>query len=169
MSEVKKEEVVVKDTKKLEPTRQKVASKKETERDNLGGDLFGNRQKIPADIQKELDEKNLAARFVSIKVIQESGGYHPKGWVPYKLDNPRKNPIDGSVDPLFRVGDLVLAVKTQADHKRHLAHLASRSNSQALEQKKSIQEMRDKIRESRAEKHVSLLEGYEENDDEDGE
>lgn len=153
----------------VKPVKQKVASKKEIAQDNIGGDLFGNRQKIPEEIQKELDAKGLKARFVSIKVIQEAGGYHPKGWTPYKLDKPRENPITGTADPLFRVGDLVLAVKTKEDHARHLRHLAMRSESQALEQKKSIQEMRDKIRESRAEKHVSLLEGYEENDDEDGE
>ena len=128
-------------------------------------DAFGNRLKIPAHIQAELDAKGLIPRFVSVKTMSESGGYHPKGWVPYPVENPVENPITGTADKYYRVGDLILAAKTKEAHSRHKQELAKRSNAQSQTHKNSVKEMRDRIRDSRADKHVALFEGYEENGD----
>lgn len=152
------------ETKKMEGHRQKVATKAETNKPvTASPDFFSNRQMIPAHIQKELDEQGLVGRFLSLKMLGDSGGYHPKGWTPYVLKNPIPNPITGNADKTYRVGDLVLGVKTKELHAQHRAYLDQRAKMQSLEGKKGIQEMRDRIRESRSEKHISLIEGYEEN------
>lgn len=152
------------ENKKVEGQRQKVATKAETKKPVANmADFFSNRQVIPPHIQKELDEQGLIGRFLSLKMLGDSGGYHPKGWTPYVLKNPIPNPITGNADKTYRVGDLVLGVKTKELHAAHRAHLDQRAAAQSLEGKRTIQEMRDRIRESRSEKHIGLIEGYEEN------
>lgn len=154
--------------KKLEGVARKVKTKADTDKAvSSEMDFFGNRLKVPAHIQKELDEAGLAHRFVSIKKIQESGGYHPKGWTPYTLKNPQENILTGQAEKTYRVGDLVLAVKTKEAHAQHVKYLAKQAEAQSATQRNSVKQMRDKIRESRADKHISLIEGYEENGDDD--
>lgn len=150
---------------KVEGTKQKVKSKAEVGNSPLPDlDMFGNRLTLPKHIQKELDEAGLKHRFVSVKKMQDAGGYHPMGWTPYTLKNPRANPITGVAESTFRVGDLILAVKTQADYEKHRAWLAQKSNSQSQHQKNSIKEMKERLKEGGIANHVKLLEGYEEND-----
>ncbi len=132
---------------------------------NLDGDLFGNPLKVPAHIMAELQKKELAHRFISTKTLQASGGYHPKGWVPYKIDNPQVNPLTGTADGYHRVGDLILAVKPKSEHAKHLAWLKQKADAMKKSNKNTVQDMRDRIRDSGASKHVSLIEGYEENGD----
>lgn len=152
--------------------RKKVASKKdigkpsEEQEDDFE---FGAKLQIPAAIRKEIASKGLVPRFVSTKKIVESGGYHPNGWVPYQIENPVKNPITGQADSIFRVGDLVLAVKTKQQHARQTQYLRDKAENQQKAQKNSVKEMRDRIKDSRADKHISLIEGYEENDGDDNE
>lgn len=148
--------------------RQKVKSKAEIGQTSLMNfNDFGNKLKIPAHIQKELDEEGLIGRFVSLKKIQDSGGYHPMGWTPYLVKNPQMNPITQTAEKTFRIGDLVLAVKTKHDHAQHVAWLKQKSDRQTSQHKNNVKEMRDRIRDSRADKHISLIEGYEENDKDD--
>lgn len=149
-----------------EGTRVKVKSKDDIGKANLGNDFSpGNRLKIPAHIQAELDKKGLVPRFVSLKKMSESGGYHPMGWTPYTVENPQVNPITGTAEKVFRVGDLVLAVKPKAEYQKHKEWLAQKSKSQSQMHRNNVKEMRDRIKDSRADKHVSLIEGYEENGD----
>jgi hypothetical protein len=147
-------------------TRTRVKSKAEIAKASNDNDLFGNRLKIPAHIQEELDKKGLVPRFVSMRKINEGGGFHPMGWTPYTVDNPITNPITGQAEKIFRIGDLVLAVKTKEQHQKHADYLKRRSASQSTSHAENIKAMRDKIKDGRADKHISLLDGYEENDDE---
>lgn len=150
---------------KMQGTTKKVKSKEAIDKKvSFTPDAFGGLQ-IPAHIQKELKEANLTARFVSIKVLNERGGFHPRGWIPYVVKNPIENPLTGQSEKTYRIGDLVLAVKSATDAKAHKDYLQGRADSQVAAQGESIKQMRDKIREGRADKHISLLEGYEENDD----
>lgn len=150
---------------KVEGTKQKVKTKAEVGNSPLPDlDMFGNRLTLPKALQKELDEQELKHRFVSIKKIQEAGGYHPLGWTPYTLKNPRSNPITGVAETTFRVGDLILAVKTQQDYDKHKAWLAQKSKAQTQSHKNSVKEMKDRLREGGISNHVKILEGYEENE-----
>lgn len=153
--------------KKLEGTTTRVKNKAATDAKAPAFDMvdFGNRLKVPAHIMKELRDKGLAHRFVSIKKIQENGGYHPMGWTPYEVEKPLTNPLTGQAEKLHRVGDLVLAVKPKDAFEQHKKWLAHKSQAQAGVQKKAAQEMRDRIKEGKASKHISVIEGYEESDD----
>jgi hypothetical protein len=103
---------------------------------------------------------------VSVKVIQDNGGYHPKGWVPYTIENPKENPLTGQAEKVHRIGDLVLAVKTEADAQKHRNYLKQRADLMKKSNSRTVQDMRDRIRDSGAGKHVALFEGYDENGDE---
>lgn len=127
-------------------------------------ELFGNRLKVPENIQADLDKEGLVGRFISIKKYNENGGMHEKGWVPYTLKSPVKNLLTGNVDSTLKVGDLVLAVKTATDVSKHQRFLKARADAQMGAHKKTVQEIRDRIREDKADKHVKLIEGYDEND-----
>lgn len=133
--------------------------------DLSGMSEFGNRLQIPKYIKDEMEEAGLEARFISVKKVQEGGGYHPMGWTPYKIKNPQPNPLTGQADSVYRVGDLVLACKTKEAQMKHRAYLDSKSQAQTQAQKNAAREMRDKIREGRADKHIALIEGYDENGD----
>jgi hypothetical protein len=150
-----------------EGQRTKVSSKADIGKatQDSDGDLFGNRLKVPQQIQEELEKEGYVHRFVSMKKITEAGGFHPMGWTPYTIKNPIKNPITGQAESIFRVGDLVLAVKTKEQHKKHLDYLKRRSQAQSNAHQDNVKAMRDKIKEGNASKHIALLEG----DDEDEE
>lgn len=151
----------------VQGTRKKVSSKAEINAPvSMNADFFGNKLKVPAHIQKELDEQGLVHRFVSARKLSDNGGYHPMGWTPYVIKNPVENPITGQTDKIYRVGDLILAVKSKEDHAKHRAWLDQKADAMRKSNKNTVQDMRDRIRDSGASKHVSLIEGYDENDDE---
>lgn len=146
--------------------RKKVKSKADIGKVEMNTlDLFGGGLRIPANIQKELDERGLVGRFVSLKTLTATGGHHPRGWTVYQIQNPEPNPISGNIEKVYKYGDLVLAAKPAAAHAQHKAFLASRSEAQSKSHKNNVKEMRDRIKDSRADKHISLIEGYEENGD----
>lgn len=128
-------------------------------------DLYSGGVRIPAYIRKELEAKGLEGRFVSIKVINERGGHHPRGWTPYMIENPQVNPITGSADKTYKYGDLILAVKPKAMAEAQRSELRRRAKAQSSSHQNNVKEMRDRIKDSRADKHISLIEGYEENGD----
>jgi len=128
------------------------------------GDFFGTRLSIPAELQKELEAKGLVGRFVSTKTLSDNAGRHPKGWMPYSMDKPMENTLTGNSDKIYRIGDLVLAVKSKEAHARHVKYLEDKSNRQSASAKGRINEMREHIRESKGDKYVKLTEGYEENE-----
>jgi hypothetical protein len=46
--------------------------------------LFGDRLALPSDLRKELEEQGLAWKFISVPKLKENGGWHERGWRPYK-------------------------------------------------------------------------------------
>lgn len=140
-------------------TKAKLPVKKHT-----ATDLFGNRQKIPAAIAAELEKKNLVGRFVNIKTMQENGGFHKRGWEVYELDEGLKNPITGNVNKTYRVGDLILAVKTKEDHQKHREYLDQQAKQASMSAVERRKEIRDRIKENKAEGYVKIFDGYEENE-----
>ncbi len=127
-------------------------------------DLFGNKLTIPEALRNELDKKGLVPRFISMKKFNEAGGVNEKGWTPYILETPVVNVVNGSTEKTFKVGDLVLAVKTKEDHAKHLRYLQARSAVQSGSVKEQINAIRDNIRSNKADGQIKLTEGYEENE-----
>lgn len=127
-------------------------------------EMFGNKQTVPENIKKELEKKGLVARFISTKKFNDAGGVNEKGWIPYVLDTPTVNIVNGTTEKTFKVGDLVLAVKSKEDHAKHLRYLQARSAVQSGSVKEQINAIRDNIRSSKADGQIKLTEGYEENE-----
>jgi hypothetical protein len=74
-------------------------------------------------LQAELDESGLEAHFLSIKNIERNGGYHSRGWRPFKrqtTDSENAFSYGRDTEGYVRRGDLVLGVKTkeEADAQR---------------------------------------------------
>ena len=107
----------------------------------FGIDQFGLDDKLRA----ELDSKGLEAHFLSIKEIEKCGGFHPRGWRPYKREvQDSQNAFTFGRDPegLVRRGDLVLGVKTKEEANTHRAYLSKEANSrkvQSTKQKADLQ------------------------------
>lgn len=127
-------------------------------------DVFGNPLKIPESIAKDLKEKGLVPRFISIKKVMENAGQHDKGWTIYKLPEPIRHPITGNLEETYRVKDLILAVKSKEDHQKHQEYLRLRANMQSQSPSKMRKEIRDRIKEAKASSYVSMIDGYEENE-----
>ena len=120
------------------------------------------------DLKKELDDKGFVGRFVNIEFMKRNGGYHPRGWRPYKretLEDSEYTSLFGrDQDGYVRRGESILAVKTKEEVERHKAYLAHQAQlcSHKNYMKKSKQEMKDRIRSQGLQDHVKVLDGYEE-------
>lgn len=120
--------------------------------------IFGNILKIPAEIKKELDAKNLEGRFIRYEEFVKLGGMHPRGWEPYKPDvSPKSYQLFGSnPDGFIRRKDLVLASRSKelCDlHRGKLKQDADRKMSSAS-QKAAAKGLKSMSSE------VSVIEGY---------
>jgi hypothetical protein len=95
-------------------------------------ELFGNVQTIPEDIQKELDAKGLVGRWLDNSRIAANGGYHPKGWVPYRREGGAADQqsfmFGQSPDGYVRRGTLILGAKTKEAHAKHTALLKQQAD-----------------------------------------
>lgn len=94
-------------------------------------EVFGNNLALPDDLKKELEDKGLVPRFIDGKKLHENGGYHPKGWIPYKRDSQKTDTLDFKFgnDPsgVLRRGSLILAVKTKEEALKHRQFLDERN------------------------------------------
>lgn len=123
------------------------------------GDLFGNALNIPPVVQAELDEKGLVGRWVNAIKLQQMGGYHPKGWQPFRSEKYKSDFKFGSdPDGVIRRGDCILAVKTLEDVETHKEWLANRVAVQRDTNKVKAQEFRDAMRQSGL--NSKVVEGY---------
>lgn len=109
--------------------------------------------RVPAHIQKELDEKGLVARFVNIKNIERNGGFDGRGWRPYKpeTNNTQADFLFGnSPDGLVRRDDVVLAVKTKEEVSKQRRYLDQKAQAHSAQNmiKRSRNQMQDYIRET---------------------
>lgn len=128
------------------------------------GDFFGTRLTIPDAIMAELDKKGLVPRFVSAKTMNDNSGRHPKGWQPYILENPVTNLLTNTTDNIYRIGDLILAVKTKEAHANHRKYLDDKARRQSMAAKDRADEMKKHIQDSKGDKYIKIVEGYEENE-----
>jgi hypothetical protein len=125
--------------------------------------LFGNNQRIPEDVQADLDSQGLVGRWLNAKKLYDNQGYHKMGWVPYK----RKGPATGvsefrtGSDPegIVRRGDMILGVRTKAKNEEHKAYLKHKASVQEGSQAQSATELRKLMGKS-----GKVIEGYEDNE-----
>lgn len=134
-------------------------------------DLFGNQMSIPADVQAELDAQGLEGHWIKADTVYAHGGYHKRGWVPYKRKKIESGTMTNSEfilgrDPegYIRRGDLILGVKTKEQVQQHKAYLAQKANRGKDIQKEKAAELRQLAKDARLDS-VKIHEGYEENED----
>lgn len=133
-------------------------------------ELFGNALSVPQEIKEELDRKGLEGRFVDAEKLYKMGGYHPKGWVPYKRDKKEGDTL-GTVDWKFgsdpegviRRGSVILAVKSKESAQKHRDYLVTRAERLSPQNfdKEKAEELRQVAKDNRADAVVT--EGYEDN------
>lgn len=131
------------------------------------GELFGNALAIPADVQRELDEKGYEGRWVDAQKLYAFSGYHPKEWVPYKQERKKDSgaPTDlkFGADPegVIRRGTMILAVKRKEDAERHRAYLKHKASlvSNKQLQRAQAESLRKMARDHGAD--MTVDEGYE--------
>lgn len=131
-------------------------------------DVFGNPLTLDDNLKKELADQGLAYRFVDAKRLYEMGGYHDKGWIPYKRTSKASDSIGlgefkfGS-DPegIIRRGSLILAVKTAEQVAKHRAFLRVRADRGADFNHEKAEELKKFARDKGL--GAEVYEGYEDN------
>jgi hypothetical protein len=127
----------------MKPTKENVYKTAET-KSNVANPFDFDFFKLPADIQKELDDKGLVGRFVSVKLLEEYNGQHPKGWRVYKRDkveNSAYTAIFGKDhDGYVRRRSLILAVKSKDEVDAHKMYLNKLADDVNLEKMKARRE-----------------------------
>jgi hypothetical protein len=121
---------------------------------------------IPEDVAKELAEKGLKGRWISMKELELGSGYHRKGWVPYKKETPSEieKLFGKSPDGFVRHGDLVLGVKKEEDVQAHRAWLRQEAKNNSVKEitKRTKKNFQDSIRQAGAQDAIKVVEGYDE-------
>lgn len=104
---------------------------------------------LDAGLQKELADKGFVGRFINIKQLEKNGGYHAKGWRPYKRDKINED-ISGifgrDPDNYVRRGDLILAVKTQEEVDSHKAYLRQQADESSVH--KSMKRHKEQLKQA---------------------
>lgn len=127
-------------------------------------DIVSDPFKLHSLISKELEDKKLGARFISMKALQTHFGSHPKGWRPYKPDclDSIKGDLKLGIDPegFVRRGDTILAVKPLEAVERHKTFLAIQAN--AMDPDTIRRQLADELRSNAREAGVDTVikDGY---------
>lgn len=108
--------------------------------DDLG---FGNALHLPPEIQADLDAQGLEAHWMNATKLFQMGGYHPKGWTPYRrkatsTSSLSEFKIGTDPDGILRRGDSILGVKPKEQAEKHRLLLKQKAqrlagNNQASE------------------------------------
>lgn len=132
-------------------------------------DVFGNPLHIDPELQKELDEQGLVPRFVDANNIAKMGGYHAKGWVPYRRIRKESANIGlgdwkfgNDPEGIVRRGSLILAVKSKADAEKHRSYLRARAERYSGFDHDKAEELRKYAKENQVDTQVH--EGFEDNE-----
>lgn len=123
-------------------------------------DPFANPLALPENFKKQFTDNGLEIRFVNLKKVQQLGGFHERGWVPFtktKFSNIELPEFHWGSSPDGKIirGDLVLACRPISLGDKHRAHLRARANRLDMNQKKNAAELR-----KMAGGKARVLEGY---------
>lgn len=136
---------------------------------SLSSDIFGNTLSLPPELEKELKDKGLIARWVSSKTLYANQGYHPKNWKPYKRDAGAtmmgvEFKTGSDPDGLIRRGDCILATKSAEDHAKHQDWLDQKADKYRGYNKEQAAELRATARAAGAKTEIDAE--YDSDDDE---
>jgi hypothetical protein len=122
----------------------------------------GSLLRIDPAIRRELDEKGLACRWISLREFSQNGNFHKNDWMPYKSDTLKKMASEFSFgtnpDGYLVRKEMVLAVKKKELQEAHKAKIARRTQIQSQATKAAAQEIKKTLGGTGA----AVYEGYEE-------
>jgi ribosomal protein L30E len=131
--------------------------------DDLG---FGNALHLPPALQQELDDQGLEGYWMNATQLFHMGGYHPKGWMPYKRKGVGASlsefKIGTDPDGIIRRGDCILGVKTTTQAAKQREFLQERSSNLKKNNESKAKELKQYARQQGVE--ITVHEGYEENE-----
>lgn len=117
-------------------------------------------------IQRFLDGKNLAARWINGTKYTKAGGFNKDGWQPLKVADIPKEALQTmslgfgtSGDGYLVRNDLLLAVRPKERQEAHKQMLARRANAQAGREQANAAALREHIGRT-----GKVFEGYDENE-----
>lgn len=86
-------------------------------------ELYNSALDIDPKVKEEINKKGLVARWINATDFTKNHGFHRSGWAPFKSEAHKSNATSllfgGDPEGYVRRGDLVLAVKTSEQSKRH--------------------------------------------------
>jgi hypothetical protein len=133
-------------------------------------DIFGNTLGIDPEMQKIIEAKGFAIRFISASKLESNAGYHNRHWRPLPTSKLKEwgydtlNTLDSfsfGSDPngFIRRGDLVLAVRPKDLHEKHRAYLKQEAARGRGLQKKHAEELKSLVRDAGLD--MKIHEGFE--------
>lgn len=133
-------------------------------------DLFGNKLGVDPAIKKRIDEMDMDCRFISVKHLQDMGGFHDHGWRPIKMKevcatmDEHTKQLGSDPEGYIRRGDLVLGVRSKERGRLHKTYLAQEAKARELKQIERVH--KDELRQSLKETREQVVSGFDEGDDE---
>lgn len=116
---------------------------------------------IGPELQKELNDKGLAHRWINQAEYVKNGGFHRSGWRAYRSEKKdASGDIGTNADGYITRMGLILAVKTNEEQAAHRARLARKNRDMAVSAKSKADEFKSLARKAGA----SVDEGYEDID-----
>ncbi len=140
-------------------------------------DIFGNALGLDPELVESIASQGLAHRFVNAKKLIEMGGYHAKGWRPYKPGAAERAKLEtqsllfgSDPDGYVRRGDCILAVRPIELHNKHKAFLKQEVARTQNTAKNAASQIKDFIRSNgldmRVQEGAEVHEGFSDQEDE---
>jgi hypothetical protein len=139
-------------------------------------DIFGNALGLDPELVASIKAKGLSHRFINARKLIDMGGYHPKGWRPYKPSAEERAKLEAQSllfgsdpDGYIRRGDCILAVRTSELNDKHKAYLKQEAARTQNTAKNAASQIRDFIKSNgldmRVQEGAEVHEGFGEDED----
>ena len=139
-----------------------------SQKKNVATDLFMDDDSVLAidpELQREIEAKGLAFRWINASKYKNGGNFHKAGWRAYRRESSSGSEFEGSPDGFIQRNDLLLAVKPKEAHERKRAQIQQRADLMAGVQASRASELKDKLKSAGMSSKV--YEGYEGNGEQD--
>lgn len=139
-------------------------------------DIFGNPLGLDPELVAAIQAKGFAHRFINAKKLIEMGGYHAKGWRPYKPSTEERAKLESQSllfgsdpDGYIRRGDCILAVRSKELNDKHKAYLKQEVARTQNVAKNAASQIKDFIRSNgldmRVQEGAEVHEGFSDQED----
>ncbi len=122
---------------------------------------------LPDSLKKYLNENGLDFRFLNAQQFRANGNYHKTQWIPFKVTPDMA--ADLGIPQVTSEGhiqrrDLILGVRTKALSSKYKEEKYRKNKALSNYSKTEAKKMRDDARQKGLGDHISVEEGYDEED-----